>query len=94
MINAYVLLNTEIGEERQVAKALRKIEGVKEAHTLWGVYDVIANIRVDSVDELKHIVTQRFQNVGGITAKLTMITHDKPMTHEQVIFEPAPLLVH
>ena len=45
---AYLLLNTEIGAENQVLNALRKIEGVKEAHNLWGVYDIIANIKADT----------------------------------------------
>jgi hypothetical protein len=35
MLTAYVLLNTEIGAERQVLKALKKIDGVEEAHNLW-----------------------------------------------------------
>jgi len=39
MATAYILLNTEIGAEKQVLKALKKIEGVEEAHHLWGVYD-------------------------------------------------------
>ena len=33
---AYVLLNTEIGAENQVLAALKKIEGVEEAHNLLG----------------------------------------------------------
>jgi DNA-binding Lrp family transcriptional regulator len=92
MINAYILLNTEIGSESHVVRALRKIEGVKEVHGLWGVYDIIAHIKADSVDDLKHIVTKRFQSIGGITSKLTMIIYDKPLVQEQVIFDPTPLL--
>jgi DNA-binding Lrp family transcriptional regulator len=45
---AYILLNTEIGAENQVLKALKKIEGVEEAHYLWGVYDIIVNIEAES----------------------------------------------
>ena len=39
MPTAYILLNIEGGAENQVLKALKKIEGVKEAHSLWCVYD-------------------------------------------------------
>jgi hypothetical protein len=35
---AHVLLNAEIGAENQVLRALRKIQGVEEAHSLWEVY--------------------------------------------------------
>jgi len=50
MPSAYILLNTEIGAENQVLKALKKIEGVEEAHNLWGVYDIIANVKADNME--------------------------------------------
>ena len=59
---AYVLLNTEIGSEKQVLKALKKIEGVEEAHSLWGVYDIIANIKAENIDKLKDIITKNREN--------------------------------
>ena len=55
MPTAYVLLNTEIGAENQVLKALKKIEGVEEAHHLWGVYDIIANVKADNMEKLKYM---------------------------------------
>ena len=89
MPTAYILLNTEIGAEKQVLKALKKVEGVEEAHSLWGVYDIIANIKAESMDELKYIITSRIEKIGKINSKLTMIINEKPQTplQEQVIFE-------
>ena len=55
---AYVLLNTEIGAENQVLAALKKIEGVEEAHNLLGVYDIIANIKADSLEKLRYVITK------------------------------------
>jgi hypothetical protein len=40
---AYILINTEIGSESDVLEKLKKVEGVEEAHNLWGVYDIIAS---------------------------------------------------
>ena len=89
MPTAYILLNTEIGAEKQVLKALKKVEGVEEAHSLWGVYDIIANVKAESMDELKYIITSRIEKIGKINSKLTMIINEKPQTplQEQVIFE-------
>ncbi|MGD6852441.1 MAG: Lrp/AsnC ligand binding domain-containing protein [Candidatus Bathyarchaeia archaeon] len=87
-------MNTEIGAENEVLKALRRIEGVEEAHNLWGVYDIIANVKADSMEELKHIITRRFQSISQINSKLTMIISEKPSLamQPQVYFEPAPLI--
>ncbi len=89
MPTAYILLNTEIGAEKQVLRALKKVEGVKEVHNLWGVYDLIVNIKADSLDELKQIITQKIEKIGKINSKLTMITTEKLPTlfQEQVLFE-------
>jgi len=86
---AYVLLNTEIGAETQVLKALKKVEGVEEAHNLWGVYDIIANIKAESMEELKYIITKRIEKIGKINSKLTILITEKPQNtiQEQVIFE-------
>ncbi len=94
MPTAYLLLNTEIGAEGHVLKALKKIEGVEEAHNLWGVYDIIANIKADNMEKLKHIITKKVQRIGRINSKLTMIIIEKqqPAMQEQVIFEQNPLI--
>ncbi len=94
MPTAYILLNTEIGAENQVLKALKKIDGVEEAHHLWGVYDIIANVKADNLEKLKYIVTRKIEKIGKINSKLTMIISEpqKPILHEQVIFEPTPVL--
>jgi DNA-binding Lrp family transcriptional regulator len=94
MPTAYILLNTEIGAEKQVLKALKKVEGVEEAHSLWGVYDIIANVKAQSMEELKSIITKRIEKIGKINSKLTMIINEKEQTvlQEQVIFGLAPIV--
>jgi len=78
---AYVLINTEIGAETQVRKALKRVEGVEEAHNLWGVYDIIANVKAESIEELKNIITQQIEKIAKINSKLTMIINQKPQNN-------------
>jgi len=94
MPTAYVLLNTEIGAEKQVLKALKKIDGVEEVHHLWGVYDIIANVKADNLEKLKFIVTKKIEKIGKINSKLTMIISEKKQIklQDQMIFEQQPLL--
>jgi DNA-binding Lrp family transcriptional regulator len=93
MPTAYVLLNTEIGAEKQVLKSLKKIEGVEEAQRLWGVYDIIANVKADNMEKLKYIITKRIEKIGKVNTKLTMIISDNPTAlQEHVMFEAAPVI--
>ena len=76
MPTAYVLLNTEIGAEAEVVKALKKVEGVETAFNLWGVYDIIASIKADSMDKLSFIINKEIEKISKIHSKLTMIIND------------------
>lgn len=76
MPTAYVLLNTEIGEERDVLTTIRKTEGVQEAFSLMGIYDIIARVKADSMDGLKKIINEKLQ-VNKVHSKLTVVITDQ-----------------
>ena len=90
---AYILLNTEIGAENQVLRALKKIEGVAEAHSLWGVYNIIASVEADTVEKLKCVITNHIGKICKINSKQTMIINEQPQItlRGQVFYEP-PLI--
>ena len=75
---AYVLINTEMGSESEVLKAVKKIKSVKEAHVVYGVYDVVAKIRADTMDKLKDVVTWHVRRLNKVRSTLTMIVVETP----------------
>ena len=70
---AFVLINTEIGGMEEVVEAIKNVEGVEEAYTVYGVYDIIAKIRADTMDRLKEVVTWRIRRISKVRSTLTMI---------------------
>lgn len=70
---AFVLINTEIGSESEVLGSLKKIEAVEEAYMVYGVYDVVAKVRADTMDKLKEIVTWHVRRLDKVRSTLTMI---------------------
>lgn len=71
LMKAYVLIQTEVGKAGQVADEIKKIGGVVSADNVTGVYDIIALVQSDSVDELGKKVVKEIQLVQGITRTLT-----------------------
>ena len=71
VVQAYILIQTEVGKAALVAKAAADIPGVLSAEDVTGPYDVIARVEADSVDELGKLVIARIQEVPGITRTLT-----------------------
>lgn len=71
MVQAYVLIQTEVGKAAVVAEEVRKISGVDSADDVTGPYDVIVRASSEDVDSLGKLVVARIQAVDGITRTLT-----------------------
>ena len=71
MVQAYILIQTEVGKASSVAEAIGRITGVIQAEDVTGPYDVIVRAQADTVDELGRMVVAKVQQVEGITRTLT-----------------------
>lgn len=70
-VEAYVLIQAEVGKAAEVAAACAKIGGVVSAEDVTGPYDCIVRAKADTVDELGKLVVSAIQGVQGITRTLT-----------------------
>ena len=75
MATAYVLLNTELGAETEVMKDMKMIVEIKEAHMVYGVYDIIARIEADTMEDLKNIISWKVRRLNKVRSTITMITY-------------------
>jgi DNA-binding Lrp family transcriptional regulator len=71
VVQAYILIQTEVGKAAAVAKAIANIGGVAQAEDVTGPYDVIVRAEAKNVDELGKLVVAKIQGVEGITRTLT-----------------------
>jgi DNA-binding Lrp family transcriptional regulator len=70
-VQAYILIQSEIGRSESVVLATRAVSGVLEAFEVTGPYDVIVRCEANSVDELGKFIVGAIQQVPGITRTLT-----------------------
>jgi DNA-binding Lrp family transcriptional regulator len=71
MVQAYILVQTEVGKAADVAMAIGLISGVNQADDVTGPYDVIVRAEADNVNDLGRLVVAQIQGVPGITRTLT-----------------------
>ena len=71
VVQAYVLVQTEVGKAASVAEAIAGLQGVVMAEDVTGPYDVIVRAEARNVDELGKLVVSKVQNLDGITRTLT-----------------------
>ncbi|MEX2587770.1 MAG: Lrp/AsnC ligand binding domain-containing protein [Actinomycetota bacterium] len=71
MVQAYILIQTEVGKAAQVAREVAEIPGVTAAEDVTGPYDVIVQAEANTVDDLGKLVVAKIQAAQGITRTLT-----------------------
>ena len=71
VVQAYILIQTEVGKAATVAESIAGIPGVVLAEDVTGPYDVIARVEANTVDDSASLVIAKIQDVSGITRTLT-----------------------
>jgi DNA-binding Lrp family transcriptional regulator len=71
VVQAYILIQTEVGRASAVASDVAGIDGVTRAQDVTGPYDVIVAAEADDVESLGRTVVAAVQKVPGITRTLT-----------------------
>ncbi len=70
-VQAYILIQTEVGKASSVAAAIGALAGVLQADNVTGPYDVIVRAEAPTMDELGKMVSSQVALVEGITRTLT-----------------------
>jgi DNA-binding Lrp family transcriptional regulator len=73
MPTAYVLINCDLGSEEEIIKELKKLPEAVEVSGVYGVYDIIAKIRSDTMDKLRETITWHVRRIDKVRSTLTMI---------------------
>ncbi len=84
MPTAFLFLNTEMGAESEVLGALRKIKVVEEAYMVFGVYDIMAKVKADTMNKLKEIVTQRLRTLDKVRSTLTVVAIEETSSPDSI----------
>lgn len=75
-MECYLLLECSSGMVWKVAKAILKIDGIKMAHVVTGIFDVIAFGQYSTIDELTDII-QKVQGLEGVQKTQTAVAMPK-----------------
>jgi len=70
-VQAFILIQTEVGKASSVAKSVSAIPGVTLAEGVTGPYDVIMRAEAPSMEEFGRSILSKVQAVAGITRTLT-----------------------
>ena len=72
-IGAYVLVKIAPGKSRAITEQIAKVEGVKTAHPVTGMFDIIAFVEAADINHLTGIVRTKVQTIEGVLRTHTAI---------------------
>ncbi len=70
---AYVILVVGVGQEYRILEEVKKLSEVKDAHVVYGEYDIIARVEVDSIKKLENVI-KSIRSIKGVLRSITLIS--------------------
>jgi DNA-binding Lrp family transcriptional regulator len=71
MVQAYVLIEVDVGCAGDVLHAVRGVDGIELCSVVTGPFDLIAFVTAADVDALGQLVERSIRAVKGITRTIT-----------------------
>lgn len=74
-MKAYVLINTELGQETAVIDVIKNVKEITATYALYGIYDVIVEVEAETMDRVKEIVFNDIRRLENVKSTITLITY-------------------
>ena len=71
---AFVLVKCETAHEMDVMRELLKIDGVKEAHGTYGMYDIFVKVVGQNHKQVADIITKQIRKTTNVVSTTTLST--------------------
>ena len=72
IISAFVMVNSVPDQSEGVLEKITEVEGVVEAYRTFGLYDIVAVVKTETIEELKGIIL-RIRRVKYVLSTTTLI---------------------
>ena len=73
MTIAYVLINCDLGYEKQIIEELKHISDVKEVHGVFGAYDILAKVESANVETLRETIMWKSRKIDRVRSTVTLM---------------------
>lgn len=76
MTTAFALITVNPKEEKNIGQKLRGYPEITKLWEVYGEYDIVAKIDIDSTDELNRLMTERLRKEEGIMKTSTLLAFE------------------
>lgn len=76
MVIAFVFITADTNYVESILNDLKNITSVKQAYMVYGIYDIIAKIKADTLNEIREVVTRQIRRLDKVKSTQLMIVHE------------------
>jgi len=73
LIVAYVLAKVEAGKDKEALQDIKKMSGVKQVASVYGIYDLHVEVSFDTMEQLDKFIFEEIRKVLGIKETVTLV---------------------
>lgn len=70
---AYILIGVEHGKEEEIFDKISRIKQVESAHVIFGEWDIIIKVSVESSEELAAVIMDDIRKLPGVRLTSSLI---------------------
>lgn len=74
MNEAYVLLNVDYKQQKNIIEQAKKLPAVKSIKTVYGIYDILVVLESENMQEIKNTIDVHLHNIDGINNLTSLIS--------------------
>ncbi|MGH3415380.1 MAG: Lrp/AsnC family transcriptional regulator [Actinocrinis sp.] len=82
MVTAIVMIKTDVDRIPEVAQEVSGLDGVSEAYSVTGEWNLIAIVRVRAHEELAEVIPGRLNKIPGVVRTETHIAFRAYSSHD------------
>jgi DNA-binding Lrp family transcriptional regulator len=82
MVTAIVMIKTDVDRIPEVAQEVSALDGVSEAYSVTGEWNLIAIVRVRAHEELAEVIPGRLNKIPGVVRTETHIAFRAYSSHD------------
>ena len=82
MVTAIVMIKTDVDRIPEVAQDVSALDGVSEAYSVTGEWNLIAIVRVRAHEELAEVIPGRLNKIPGVVRTETHIAFRAYSSHD------------
>lgn len=73
MTKAFILINCELGSEKQIISDLKVIDCVKDVCGVFGAYDIVINVESETFEKLRQLIIWKIRKIDNIRSTMTLM---------------------